>query len=245
MKIVYVVDCITDLTNKINLLTNRLGNNIVYVVRADLVDLFKTYGYLPNAIYYKNLTEVAHSLLLKSEMEDVVICYASLKFNSALLNRFTNAIGNKSQIVCLMPKYNYFEQMCNSTYNIYVKSLFKTNDSLVSNKLQFIPTAYMVDFLDSHLGNRLFENPNYTPKCIMFDEDKEINNSMKTKSYSFKFDLISLIFALIITIGLLASIAYLKVKYLAILGCIILYVLDLTLTIIFHCKSKFDHRFLK
>ena len=244
MKILYVIDCITDLNKKINTIKNRLGENIFYIVRADLVDIFKTYGLNPNAIYYKNLVEVMHSLLLKSEIEDVIICYASLKFDSALLNKFGNQIGDKSRVVNLMPNYNTFENMCNSAYNVYVKSLFKVSDSLASPKLQFIPGALIAELLQSHLGNRMFElNPNFCTNITV--EDKEINKSMKTKSHSLKYDLISIIIALVITIGLLASIAYYKASYIIILSCIILYVLDLTLTIIFHCKAKFDQRFLK
>ncbi|MBQ9795568.1 MAG: hypothetical protein IJW36_01220 [Clostridia bacterium] len=244
MKVVYVVDCVTDLTKKINAVTNKFGTDIVYVVRADLVDFFKTYGFLPNAIYYNNLVEVIHSLLLKSSVEDVIICYASLKFDNNLLTKFTNAIGDRSRIVNISPQYNTFEQVCNSAYNVYVKSLFKLKDSLATPKLQFIPSFYMVDLLSSHLGNRMFElNPEHC-RTITVD-DKEINKSMKTKNHSLKYDLISIIIALLVTVGLLASIAYYKVSYLIILTCIILYVLDITLTIIFHCKAKFDQRFLK
>lgn len=244
MKVVYVVDCITDVTKKINTLTNKFGTNIVYVVRADLVELFKTYGFLPNAIYFKNLTEVVHSLLLKSNVEDIMICYASLKFDNQLLNTFSNAIGDKSKVVNLKPKYNTFEKMCNSAYNVYVKSLFKARDSLASPKLQFIPSIYMVELLASHLGNRMFElNPSYYKNVTI--ENKEINKSMNTKSHSIKYDLISIIIALLVTIGLLASIAYYKANYIIILSCIVVYLLDIILTIIFHCKAKFDQRFLK
>lgn len=244
MKVVYVVDCITNLTKKINLITNKFGNNILYIVRADLVDLFKTYGFTANAVYYKNLTEVTHALLLKTNVDDLLICYSSLNFDHALLDKFANKIGDKTKIVNLMPNYNSFEQMCNSAYNIYVKSIFKIKDSLISHKLQFIPSVYATDLLSSHLGNRLFEiKPEYIKNVYV--DNKEINKSTKTKSHSIKYDLISIIIALAITAGLLASIAYLKVNYLIILSCVILYILDITLTIIIHCKAKFDQRFLK
>lgn len=244
MKILYVVDCITDLTKKINSIKNRFGENVFYVVKADLVDIFKTYGLNPHAIYYKNLIEVMHSLLSKSEIDDVVICYASLKFDTSLLNKFANAIGDKTKIVNLMPNYNNFENMCNSAYNVYVKSLFKVKDSLASNKLQFIPAIYVEELLASHLGNRMFELSAEHVRYVTI-EDKEINKSMKAKSYSLKYDLISIIIALCVTIALLASIAYYKVSYIIILSCIVLYILDITLTIIFHCKARFDQRFLK
>ena len=222
----------------------RFGNNIVFVVRADLVELVKTYGYQPNAIYYNNLTTVIHSLLLRSSVEDIVICYASLKFDNNLLNKFISTIGDKRKIVNLMPKYNTFEQVCNSAYNVYVKSLFKAKDSLISTKLQFIPQEIAVELLSTHLGNRLFEvNPELTRNISV--ESQEINDSMKTKTRSLKFNLISIIIALCITMLLLASIAYFKVSYLIILTCSILYILDIVLTIIFLCKSKFDNRFLK
>lgn len=244
MKVVYVVDCATELNRKINLLTNRFGDNVFYVVRADLVNFFKTYGHSPNAIYYTDLTKTIHALLLKSEIEDVVICYASLKFDDKLLNKFIASIGTKEKVVNLMPKYNMFEQMCNATYNVYVKTLFKLKDSMVSPKLQFIPASFMVDLLSSHLGNRLFELEPEVCKNIHF-ENKEVNASMKVKFNPLKYSLISIIITLVLTMGLLTSIALLKVKYLVILTFVILYALNFVLTIIFLCKAKFDKRFLK
>jgi hypothetical protein len=244
MKVVYVVDSVSDLTKKINTVTNRFGTNIVYLVRADLVELFKTYGFTPNAIYYKNLADVLHLLLLKGDVEDTILCHASLNFNNQLLNKFANTIGDKSKFVNLVPEYNWFEQMCNSAYNVYVKTLFKLKDSLISPKLQFIPQAFVKELLTTHIGNRLFEVDPEIQRNIHVEE-KEINQSMKTKTNLLKYDIISLIIALLITVGLLASIAYLKVSYFLILSCIILFSLDIVITIILHCKAKFDQRFLK
>ena len=244
MKVVYVVDSISELNNKINLLKTRFGDNLFFVVRADLVDLFKTYSFLPHAIYYNNLTEIIHSLLIRDELDDIVICYSSLKFDNNLLNKFISAIGDKRKMVNIMPQYNTFEQVCNSTYNIYVKSLFKIKDSLISPKLQFIPQDFLIELLTSHLGNRLFETEPELTRTISV-ENKEINESMKPKSSSLKYNLIAIIIALVITAGLFATIAYLKMNYLIILICIVSYFLDIILTIIFHCKAKFDKRFLK
>ena len=245
MKVVYVIDSITDLNNKINLLKMKYGDNIIFVVRADLVILFKTYGYIPNAVYYKNLTKIIHTLLINSnELEDIIICYASLKLNNTLLTKFSNSIGNKTKIVSVIPKYNAYEKVCNSVYNIYVNSIFKAKDSMISPKLQFIPKDFLPELLSTHLGNRLFEiNPELAHNIKI--EDKEINKSLKVKSNALKLNLIALIVALVITVGLLSSIAYYKVNYFIILICSVLYLLDILLTVIFLSKSKFDNRFLK
>lgn len=244
MKVVYVVDSITDLNKKINLLTNNFGNNIFFVVKADLVELFKTYNMSPHAIYYKNLTKIIHTLLASSTIEDTIICYSSLNFNQNLLTKLTNAIGNKTKIINLMPKYNTFENIYNSAYNIYVKSLFKVNDSMISPKFQFIPNFFLPELLATHLGNRLFEINSEHCKNVTI-EDNEINKSMKIKVPVLKNTLIACIIALVITIGLLASIAYYKANYLIILCCTVLYILDIILTLIFSFKAMFDQRFLK
>ena len=245
MKVVYVIDSISDLNNKINLLKIKYGDNIFYVVRADLVELFKAFGYYPNAVYYKNLTEIIHTLLINSnQIDDVIICYASLKFNMKLLTEFTNQIGSRTKVVSLTPKYNAFERMCNSAYNLYVKSIFKAKDSMVSPKLQFIPGSLLVELLSTHLGNRLFEMDEDFKSHIQIEDD-EINKSAKTKVPVIKFSLIACLITLIITVGLLASIAYYKASYVIILLCAILYILNITLSLIFLCKVKFDNRFLK
>ncbi len=245
MKVIYVIDSISELNKKIGLLQMKYGNNILFVVRADLVELFKTYGYVPNAVYYKNLTKIIHTLLINSnDLEDIIICYASIKLDNTLITRFTNSIGNRTKIVSVMPKYNTYEKVCNSIYNIYVSSLFKAKDSMISPKLQFIPKDLLPELLTTHLGNRLFEINSELCNIIEV-ENQEVNNALKIKSCALKFNLIALIFALVITIGLLASIAYYKVNYLIIFVCSILYLLDMLVTIIFLCKSKFDNRFLK
>lgn len=247
MKVLFIIDSITEIKNKINLLTNKFGNEISYIVRADFVDLFKTYGYLPNAIYYKNLSEIIQEYLIKTfcnGSEDIVICYASLSFNDILLNKFISNIGNKTKFVNLIPQYNSFENMCNKAYNTYVKTLFGNKDSLASPKLQFIPKNFVDSLLNSHFGNRMFD---FGPELIknFSIENDEINKSAKVKCKTSIYWIISAIIALVLTIGLLASIAYYKVSYIIILSCSVLYLLDFVLTIIFLSKNKFDKRFLK
>ena len=139
MKVIFVIDSITELNNKLNMLKTRFGNNILYVVKSNLVDLVKTYGINPNGVYKNNYIKVMHILLSYNQNQDIVICYSSVKLNNNLLNQFISRIGDKSKIVNVMPNYNAFEKISNNAYNIYVKSLFKVNDSLVSSKLQFLP----------------------------------------------------------------------------------------------------------
>ena len=41
MKVVFVIDSITELNNKLNMLKTRFGNDILYVVKSNLVNLVK------------------------------------------------------------------------------------------------------------------------------------------------------------------------------------------------------------
>lgn len=247
MKVLCIVDSINEIKNKINLLKTKFGDNISYIVRADFVDIFKTYGYLPNAIYYKNLSVIVQEYLgqeFKNSTDDVVVCYASLTINDSLLNKFISHIGNKTKLVNLVPQYNTFENMCNKAYNIYVKSLFGNKDSLASTKLQFIPKDLVESFISSHFGNRLFDFGNEITTNFSV-ENREVNSSSKTKTKSAINWIIAAIIALLLTAGLLISIAYFKVKFVSILVFVFLYLLDIVLTLIFLCKAKFDKRFLK
>lgn len=242
MKVVYIVDSITEINSKINTLKTRFGDNIVYVVKANLVALFKTYNHTPNAIYNKNLPTILSALLLKSPVEDIVICYASVKLDKNLLNKFITAIGDKTKVVNIMPMYTGFEHMCQGAYNIYVKSLFKTSDSLISPKLQFLPYSLVVELLSTHFSNRLFEIDSKHSKTI-YIEDKELSNSLKVKNKVSRFQLIPIIAALIISMALIACLAFIGINYVIILSFIFLYILDFVLAIIFQCKSYFDRRF--
>ena len=244
MKIVYVVDSISNLNQKINLIKNHFGDNIFYVVRADLLDLFKTYGLNANATYYKNLAKVIHFMLVGGEVDDLLIYHASLSINENFLTRFRNSIGLKDKIVGVMPNYSHLEKICNSAYNFYVKSIFNTKDSLVSNKLQFIPSRFVPELLTSHISNRLFEMDKDICKNIEIN-DVEINKSMKHSPFKRKYALISIIITLLTTILLLSSIAYFKFKFVAIAFCVVLYLTNFILTIVFSFKSRFDQRFFK
>lgn len=243
MKIVCVVDSVTNIMHKIDMLKNRFGDNIIYVVKNKLAPLFKTYGYTPNAIYTTNLSKVIHVLLSNAELYDTVIYYTSLALTNDLLNKFISRMADKSKVVFVKPNYNTFEKMCYSTYNLYVRSLFKMNDSLASPKLQFLPKAYVAELLQSHFANKLFELSEEYSTTINI-HDKEMSKSLKPKKTFNRFTLISLIVALSITIGLILCLAFIGATFLVILGFVCLYLLDLVLAIIFKCKDTFDKRFL-
>ena len=243
MKIVYVVDSITDIKNKINLIKTYFGDKIVYVVKSHFLSIFETFGYKANAVYKKNLAEIIHILLLKSEIEPVLVCYSSLDFDANLLARFRSRIGTGEKIVNIMPNYNGFEKLCNTTYNVYVKALFKAKDSLISPKLQYLPVAFVVELLNSHFGNKLFET-NPENSSTLYIENSELNNSTKIKTKFNKFALLPIIFALLITIFLVISLAFVSVNYILILTFVSLYFLDIVFAIIYQCKLYFDARFL-
>ena len=243
MKIVCVVDNISNITQKINLLKNRFGDNILYIVKNGLAPLFKTYGFTPNAIYTNNLSKVIHTLLARTDLDDIVVYYTSLPINDSLLNKFISKILDKSKIVYLMPTYNIFERLCNSAYNIYVKSIFKVEDSMASPKLQFLPAYFVGELLETHFANKLFSiKDGYSTSLSV--EDKDINNHLKIKTKFNKYSLIPIIAILLITIGLILSLAYIGVNYLVVLIFTCLYLVSIVITIIFKCKQYFDARFL-
>ena len=245
MKLIYVVDNVSDIKNKINLMQTRFGNNICFIVKSPFVSLFKSFGYNPSAIYTKNLAKVMHATLLKSNTDSILIYYSSLQIDNQLLNTFLGKIGDGSRFVNLVPNYNFFEQISNGTYNLYVKSMFKNKDGLASPKLQYIPKQYVEDLLASHLANRLFEiDPRYVVNVYIENNQKELNKTAKTRTKFGKIDIIPIIVALLITITMIVSLAFAKVVYVFWLVIVFAYLLDIVIAIIFSCKTKFDQRFL-
>lgn len=245
MKVVYVIDSVSEIQSKINLLKNRFGNDVLFVVKSNLIKIFETYGYKANAIYGKNLPKVIHSLLIKDEIDDVVYCKSSLEINDKILNKFLNAIKDKSKVINVIPKYNIFENMSNAAYNLYVKSLFKTKDSMASPKLQFLPKAFVEELMYSHFGNKLFEVNEKLCVNITF-EDKKINENLKAKAGLNRNMLIPLIAALVITALFILSVAIFKqINFIMVLIFIFLYTLDIFFAIIYQCKLYFDERIFK
>lgn len=244
MQVLFIVDSITEIKSKIDTLKFRFGNNIKFVVKAQFQSLFSTFGYKANAIYNKNLTRIIQTLVSKSNIEDTVLCKASLDFNKELLDKFVSSIGTGEKVVNVMPKYNGFERMCNNAYNIYVKSLFKIKDSLSSPKLQYLPAKFVEELIYTNFGNKLFELDSRMVKTIYVD-DKEVNDSLKVKTKFDKYAIIPIIIALLISIALIVTLAFAKVNYIAILIFVCLYFLDLIIAIIFQCKLYFDARFLQ
>lgn len=244
MKVLFVVDKISDITAKINKIKSRFGDNVAFFVKAPLLPLFNTFGYDTHAVYYNNLARVMHQYLLKTESQDIVVYYSSLDITDSLLNSFIQKIGNKNKVVNLIPNYNFFERIENKLYNTYVKALFKLTDSMASPKLQFLPESFVKELMTSHFANKLFEvNESYVKNIYI--EDKNQSSNLKVKPKFNAYNLLSIIIALVITIGLITTLAFVKVNYLIIISFICLYVLDIVISCILNYKSKFDARFLK
>lgn len=243
MKVVCVVDSITDLNKKIDMLKLKFGNNIIFVVKANLMPIFKTFSHTANAVYDKNLAKIIHLTLIKDDPTDTVIYYTSLKIDEKLLNNFILKIGTKARIVNFMPKYNSFEKIYLSAYNVYVKSLFKNNDCLASPKLQFLPEAYMINLLNTHMGNKLFEMPQEVVVTLETD-DSEINKSAKIKNKFGKSEIMFIISFLAITLSLILTYALTTPVFIVAIIYIFAYILDILVYLILKCKALFDARFL-
>lgn len=244
MRVLFVVDSITDINQKILKLQTRFGGDISYVVKAPLVKLFETFGYTSNAIYTHNLSSVLHNIILKCPIDDIVICYASLNFNDSLLNKFISAIANKQKVVNVVPKYNSFESMYNSAYNSYVNFLFKSKDSLASPKLQFLPIAFVTELIKSSIANRLFEiNAKFVTNIYI--DDVEQSKNLKVKPRFNPFSLLPIIVALVLTATLITLIAFVNFNFLLGILFVLLYLLDIFMAIIQNFKRMFDNRFLK
>lgn len=244
MKVVMVVDNVNELKNKINMIKSHFGDNILFVVKAELNSLFETFGFTANAIYHKNLGKVMHVLLARDNLEDTLIYYTSLHLTEMFLNKFSAKTVGRNKVVNVCPVYNTFEEIHNNVYNVYVNSVFKIKDSMVSPKLQFLPKPFMVELIESHISNRLFTlNPEIVE--TIYVENKEIKKTLKPKRQFNKNFLIPIIIALIATIGLFMLIAFDKMNYLLILLFVVIYSLDLVVTFIYKYKEEFDSRFLK
>lgn len=245
MKVIYVIDSISNINYKIDLLKNKFGNDIVFVVNAKFVKFFQTYGYTINAVYSKNLPEVIHALLSKIEqLDDIIYMQSSLEINDKILNKFITEIrANSNKIISVEPYYSFFEQCGNAIYNIYCKSLFKAKDSLCSCKMQYLPKPFVEELLATHFANKLFEINQNMCKQLHFEE-KEINNNFKTKTGFNKNMLVPIIIALTLTIALFTTMVLLQgMNYIAGLIFFALYVLDILFAIIYQCKLYFDKRF--
>ena len=244
MKIVFVVDSVNNLISKVNLMKSKFGNDILFVVKGHFLNIFETFGLKANAVYNKNLTVIMHMLLSKSDIEPVIIYYSSMDIDEELLTKFATAIGTQNNVVNIEPKYNAFEKMCNYSYNIYVKAMFKVKDSMSTPKLQFLPAPFVQELLESHLGNKLFEVMPDRVKTLHFD-DKKKNDSMKIKTGFNKLSLIPIIIALALTMILIVTLAFFEINFIAVLIFVCLYILDIIMAIIYQCKIYFDSRFLQ
>ena len=181
---------------------------------------------------------------MRLNVSNLIVCYSSVNLSNPLLDEFSAKIGDGNKLVNVLPAYNSFEQMCNGAYNVYVKSIFKTHDSMISPKLQYLPELCVKELLDTHLGNRLFEmDPNLSH--TIYVQDKPTSKSLKIKTGFNKFSIIPIIVAFVVTALLIMGLAFWGAKYLVILVVVLLYILDIFLAIVFQCKNYFDTRFLK
>ncbi len=251
MKLIFVVDSISKINAKINMMTNRFGNEIFFCVKKELLGLFKSYGHAVHAVYSRNLSLAIHTILKSSmtkgeeiNMDSVVIFYSSLDIDDTLLNKFMNTIGDGQRIVNVMPQYNAFEKLYNSLYNVYVYSVFKNKDSMASPKLQYLPTKFVAYLLTSHVANKLFLPDPHLVKTIVVD-NKLQNESLKVRTKFNHFELVPIILALLITIFLIVSLKFIGVNFILILAFVLMYLLDIVCAYIYKFKLVFDSRFFR
>lgn len=245
MRVFIVIDSINDIKNKIEKIKLHYGNKILFIVKADLVEIFKTYNYTPNAVYVNNCANIIHEMMSKLDIENSIIYYSSLNLTNNLLKTFNSKIGTGAKVVNVMPKYNFFEKIWHSLYNIYVKILFKNKDALSSAKLQFLPKDFVYELIKTHVSNRLFELNNNLVITINYADDKQVNKTLKPKIKFNKNFIIPLIVFLAITFLFILTAMLTELKYFIILIYISLYLLNIIISIILCCKKYFDNRFFK
>ncbi len=243
MKVVVVVDDITNLDRKINMLQSHFGDDMIFVVKAKFAKLYETYSYPTHAVYSDHLTEVLHYTLLRIGADNLVIYYTSLMPTEDLLNTFAKKMKH-NRVINVIPRYNFFEKSYYSTYNLYVKGLFHVKDNLASPKLQYIPAEFCGWLLSTNFGNRMFDWGSEDVVNI-YIEDKELSSSLKVKSKFNKYSIIPIISLLVITMMLLVTLAYVGVNYWVVLIFLGVYVVDILISIFFQYKKDFDIRFLK
>ena len=243
MKVIFVVDSLTDIKNKLELFSG-FGDSVYYVVRSPFEEIVKTYGITPNAVYNKNLSKIIHFLLMRADIEATLIYYSSLNITAEFLADFLMQIGNGEKVVQVMPNYTAGDRAFNAMYNCYVKTIFKLKDGLASPKLQFLPMRFVAELLHNHIANRLFQvNPELV-KTVK-TPDKEINKTLKVKPKFNKFYLIPIIVALALTALLITCLAFFKPTFILITAFVALYVLDVILALGYRFKVQFDERFFK
>lgn len=243
MKLVCVVDSLTDIKNKLNILSSY-KNNTLFIVYSPFEEIVKTFNITPNAVYTNKLAQILHMAIEEDGEEDTIIYYTSLNLSQQFFEQFIKTIATGNRVVNFCPKYNVFEKMYNGLYNSYVKSVFKLKDSLCSPKLQFLPKACVEELLTSHMANRMFTLKEGKSVEIT-TEDKLINKTSKPKYKFNKFHLIPIIITLLLTAGLLVCLGTLKPNFILILSFVALFILNIIIYTIFNFKNHFDDRFLK
>lgn len=244
MKVVFVVDSISNLIEKLNEVKQNFSNDILFVVKSAFVEIVKSYDITINAVYHAHIAKTIHNLLAGNVEDDIVVYYSSLALNKELISKFIAKIGNKDKVVNVVPKYNVFESAYNGVYNMYVKGVFKNKDSLASPKLQFLPADCVKQLLTTHFGNKLFE---VTPELVrtIHIEDVRTSKMLKPKHKFNYWGLIPVIAALLITLAWVVLFAFVKPYYPLILLFVFLYLVDIVIGVLYNFKTHFDNRFLK
>lgn len=242
MKVLFVVDTVSDIQNKINKIKLRFGDNIAFIVKAPFETLFRTYGYEIAAVYYKRLSEIMHLYLNRISFSDVIIYHASLDLTDVLVTKFLKKIKDGTKIVNVIPKYSLGERMFSGLYNFYVKSIFKIKDSMASPKLQYLPELFVSELLMSHFANKLFQLEDKFVSNLYIEETQD-SKSLKSNTKLNKHTLIPMIVFMLLSIALILVLAFSKVNYLVALTFLLLYIIDIICIAILQFKTYFDSRF--
>lgn len=245
MQTFFVIDSVDNLQQKIDLISNNIGDDIKFFVKTSLFTKINNNSFVINnllGIYEKNEKEKIDEYI-KSEkfnLDSIFLYYASVSVSVDTLKTIHSKMSFGYDSIFVEPKRNVFEKFTTWCYDKISQLVFRVKDACCSTKVQYLSKNFVEHLKQTSFNNHILDVP-FSYKVS--EQDKSNCKSLQDKIKFSKFliyDLIAL-FSIIAFYIVLETFFKLRfyVYFAVVIGIIMTFVIGSMIIV----NSKFNVRY--
>ncbi|MBQ8430677.1 MAG: hypothetical protein IJX26_01875 [Clostridia bacterium] len=247
MQVFFVIDNVSNLSKKLNMIQQYFGDNIKFFVNTKLYPkIFRNEFIIKNlaGIYEKNEKSKIDEYI-KSEnynLCSVLLYYSSVEINENMLEDMRKNIQFDYSSISFKKKENFLTKWLKAVYKKIVKLMFGVQDNCCYTKFQYINQEFMFQLVESVFNNHILI---YGKHLDIDVETKEITNSLKTKIKFRNYHLYNLVALFSFVIMLVVFIQFFELMFWVYFFLFMLIIMSIVLAFMLAVHNIFHDRYRK
>lgn len=244
MQTFFVIDALTDVDKKINMILNNVGGDIKFFVKADLYTKIIGNNFIAQNLagVYKSNEKLKIDKYLQTDkcnLDDTLLYYSSVEVNEEVLRLIREKSSYGYDSVFVSPKRNWWEKFTNWVYKKTATFMYRTTDLCCSSKIQYIGKRFLEYLKETTFSNHIFDVQH---KYIVEVTDKSERKSLHTHIKFSKYYLYDIVALLLILLGYVLLETFFDLPFFVYFAVVLSVILAIIIAIMISCFSKFNSR---